>query len=162
MGIDPGTRVTGYGIIKVHDNRYEAVDYGCIKPPPALELPDRYLIIYEATEELILRYRPDALAIESQFVHKNVQSALKLGMARGVVIVAARKLGVAIYEYTPKAAKNAVTGRGTASKEQVQGMTQRLLNLPKPPTPADAADALCLAICHAQRGHREQLTLINR
>ena len=151
IGIDPGTRITGYGIIRCVGNGYETLDYGCIRPPVALHLNDRYLVIFEAIEELIDRYKPDDLAIETQYMQKNVQSALKIGMARGIVIVAARKRGITVHEYTPSTAKKALTGNGNASKFQIQGMTQRLLNLPKPPTPEDAADALCLALCHAQR-----------
>lgn len=154
LGIDPGTRVTGYGIIRVIDrNRFVLVDYGCIRPPPKLDINDRYLILHEGTEELIEKYKPDSLSIETQFVHKNPQSAIKIGMARGVVIIAARKRGVDVVEYTPTTAKRAITGRGRASKEQVQEMTKKLLCLKEVPTPEDAADALALAICHAQKQH---------
>jgi crossover junction endodeoxyribonuclease RuvC len=154
LGIDPGTRVTGYGIIKmVGRNRYVLIDYGCIRPPPKLCINDRYLIIHEGAEELIEKHQPDVLSIETQFVHKNPQSAIKLGMARGVVIVAARKRGVDVVEYAPTTAKRSVTGRGQASKEQVQSMIQHLLGLKEKPTPEDAADALALAICHAQKLH---------
>ncbi len=152
LGIDPGTIVTGYGIIKTTGtSRYVLIDYGCIRPPPKHNINDRYLIIHEGAEELIRKYQPDVLSIETQYVHKNPQSAIKLGMARGVVIVAARKSGVDVYEYTPTTAKRSVTGRGGASKEQVQSMLQHLLNLKEKPTPQDAADALALAICHAQK-----------
>lgn len=151
IGIDPGTRTTGYGVIRCVGNGYETLDFGCIRPPAKLDLNDRYLIIFEAIEELITRHNPHELAIETQYVQKNVQSALKIGMARAVVIVAARKRGITVHEYTPSTAKKALTGNGNASKYQVQGMAQRVLNLTSPPTPEDAADALCLAICHAQR-----------
>lgn len=151
LGIDPGTRVTGYGIIKYTNGTYVVLDYGCIRPPPDLDINDRYLIIHQGVEVLIETYGPGALSVETQYVHKNVQSAIKLGMARGAVILAARKKGVEVVEYTPTVAKKAVTGNGRASKYQIQGMTQRLLNLVEPPTPEDAADALCLAICHAQK-----------
>lgn len=151
LGVDPGTHVTGYGIIRCHGNSYEPLDFGCIRPPTSLALNDRYLIIFQAIEELIERFQPEELAIETQYVQKNPQSALKIGMARGIVIVAARKRGIPVHEYSPTTAKKAVTGNGKASKQQVQGMTQRLLSLQKPPKPEDAADALCLAICHAQR-----------
>lgn len=149
IGIDPGTRITGYGIIKIDGNRYCAVDYGCIRPPPTLKLTDRYLIIFESLEELIKRHAVSALVVETQYVQKNPQSAIKLGMARGVAILAAKRKNVAVFEYSPTKAKLAVVGNGRASKAQVQGMTQRLLNLQEPPTPEDAADALALAICHA-------------
>lgn len=150
LGIDPGTSVSGFGLIEVIDGRYSAVDYGCIRPPPKYNLSDRYLIIFEGIDEIIEKYQPDAVVVETQYVHKNVQSAIKLGMARGVVIVAARKRGVEVFEYAPTKAKLAVVGTGRASKQQVQGMVTRLLNLAEPPQPEDAADALALAICHAQ------------
>jgi crossover junction endodeoxyribonuclease RuvC len=115
---------------------------------------DRTLIIFEAITELIERFEPDVLAVETQYVAKNPQSALKLGMARGVIALAARRKGVVIAEYAPSKAKLAVTGSGKASKAQVVGMTQSLLKLAQPPTPEDAADALALAICHAHMHSR--------
>lgn len=150
LGIDPGTQVTGYGLITTEDRNYSALDYGCIRTPTHIELPDRYLIIFNSVEELIEKYSPDAVVVETQFNQHNFQSALKVGMARGVVLVSARRKGVPVFEYAPTKAKLAVTGTGRASKHQVQGMVQRLLNLTEPPHPEDAADALALAICHAQ------------
>jgi crossover junction endodeoxyribonuclease RuvC len=149
IGIDPGTRVTGYGIIQLEGTSFTAIDYGCVRPPPSLKLSDRYLILFNAMEELIEKYRPQALAVETQFVQKNIQSAIKLGMARGIAVIAAKKKGIPVFEYAPTKAKLAVVGNGRASKQQVQGMIKLLLNLPEPPTPEDAADALALAICHA-------------
>ncbi len=149
IGIDPGTQVTGYGIIELVDDSYRALDYGCIRPPSSLKLSDRYLIIFNSIEELLERYSPAALAVETQYVSKNVQSAIKLGMARGVAVVAAKRKGLTIFEYAPSQAKVAVVGNGSASKEQVQGMVKLLLNLAAIPNPPDAADALALAICHA-------------
>jgi crossover junction endodeoxyribonuclease RuvC len=157
LGIDPGTIVTGYGVIRLEDGKYMAVDYGSVNPPAKFKLTDRYLIIYEALEQLIDKYKPDACVIETQFVSKNVQSAIKLGMARGVVIVAAKKRGVSVFEYAPTKAKNAVCGNGSASKAQVQKMVQLLLALPRPPEPEDAADALALAICHANSLRYQQI-----
>lgn len=150
LGIDPGTKVSGYGLILVEENRYAPVDYGCIRPPVSFKLSERYLVIFNAISELIDLHHPDALIVETQYVHKNPQSAIKLGMARGAVIIAAKKKGLSIFEYAPTKAKLAVVGSGKASKSQVQGMVQRLLNLPHLPEPEDAADALALAICHAQ------------
>lgn len=148
MGIDPGTRVTGYGIIK-NSTIIEAIDYGCIKPPSNLPLEERYLIIHNAIETLIEKFCPSAIVVETQFVKKNVQSAMKLGMARGIIILSATKRKIPKFEYAPKKAKLAVVGNGQASKFQVQKMVQMILKLPMPPTPEDAADALALAICHA-------------
>lgn len=149
IGIDPGTQVTGYGIIKVIGNTYQAIDYGCIRPPKHYKLTDRYLVIFEALGEIIDKYSPQALVVETQYVKKNIQSAIKLGMARGISIVAAKKRGVPIFEYSPTKAKKAVVGKGNASKNQVQKMVQFLLRLAEVPKPEDASDALALAICHA-------------
>lgn len=149
LGIDPGTRVSGYGVICIRPHELVLLDYGCIRPPSGYKLSDRYLVIYEGIAELIEKYCPTAVVVETQFVHKNVQSAIKLGMARGTVIVAAKKGGISVFEYSPMVAKRAVVGHGRASKFQVQGMVQRLLKLSSPPQPEDAADALALAICHA-------------
>ncbi len=151
LGIDPGTRITGYGILQVNDNFYKALDFGCIRPPYIFKLTKRYFIIFESIEKIIEKYKPDAIAVETQFVNKNVQSAIKLGMARGSIIIAAEKNNVPIYEYAPREAKLAIVGNGNASKQQIQKMLKMLLNLPKEPTPEDAADALALAICHSHR-----------
>lgn len=157
IGIDPGTAITGYGVIEVRGNDYVAIDYGCIRPPRTLKLSDRYLVIFNAIEELLEKYSPSVLSIETQYVAKNPKSAITLGMARGVAIVAAKRKGLSIYEYAPSKAKSAVVGNGGASKEQVQGMVKMLLKLAVLPTPADAADALALAICHAQSIRFRQL-----
>lgn len=149
LGIDPGTQVTGYGVIKALSHSQEAIDFGCIRPPQNMIIHERYLIIFNCIEELLDKYKPGALAIETQFMYKNAQSALKLGMARGMAILAAAKRKIPIYEYAPKKAKLAVVGNGSASKEQVQQMIKLLLGLRNATIPLDAADALALAICHA-------------
>jgi crossover junction endodeoxyribonuclease RuvC len=154
LGIDPGTAVTGYGLIECSASGYTAIDYGCIRIPAKLALPDRYYAIFECLEQLMGKYAPHEVAIETQFVQKNPQSALKIGMARGVAIIAARKAGAAVFEYAPCRAKKAVTGSGSSAKEHVQRMIQSLLRLPQPPKPYDAADALALAICHAHQLQR--------
>lgn len=153
LGIDPGTIITGYGIIRLQGSVYLPIDYGCIRPPGSFKLSDRYLVLFNALDELLNKYQPEALAVETQYVHKNVQSAIKLGMARGIVIISAKRRGIPVYEYAPSKAKLAVSGNGAASKQQVQGMVKLLLNLARIPEPADAADALALAICHAQSIH---------
>jgi crossover junction endodeoxyribonuclease RuvC len=150
IGIDPGTQITGYGIINAQAIPWTAIDYGCIRPPPALKLSDRYLILFNALEELLKKYSPEVLVVETQYVKKNVQSAIKLGMARGVAIISAKRLGIPVFEYAPAKAKLAVAGNGRASKQQIQGMVKLLLSLSQVPEPEDAADALALAICHAQ------------
>jgi crossover junction endodeoxyribonuclease RuvC len=153
LGIDPGTRITGYGIILV-GHPITAIEFGCIRPPPTLPLEQRYKIIFESVEALIEQHAPTLIAVESQFVLKNVQSAIKLGMAKGMVLLAAARKNIPVHEYAPKKAKQAVVGTGNASKSQVQKMIQTLLRLPTLPEPEDAADALALAICCShQRGN---------
>lgn len=149
LGVDPGTVVTGYGVIKLVGGKLFPLDYGAIRPPAKGQVEEKYLAIFEGIEDLAQRFSPDALSVETQFVHKNIQSAIKLGMARGVVMVAAAKKGVAVHHYAPTKAKLAVVGNGKASKAQVQFMIRHLLGLKCDPQPEDAADALALAVCHA-------------
>lgn len=150
MGIDPGTCVTGYGIILVESNRcFKVIDYGCIRPPQKEEAPKRYRIIFESISVLLEEYKPMAFAIETQFIDKNPQSGIKLGMARGVAVLAASLREIPVFEYAPSRVKQAVVGKGRAGKEQVQWMMQKLLGLTSLPEPQDAADALALAVCHA-------------
>lgn len=157
IGIDPGTQITGYGVVRLTHRQCKAIDFGCIKPPAKLKISDRYLIIYESVETLLERHEPDSLVVETQYVKANVQSAIKLGMARGVVMIAAKKRGIPVFEYSPTRAKKAVVGTGRASKRQVQHMVQHLLELESLPEPEDAADALSLALCHAQSCHFKNL-----
>lgn len=149
LGIDPGSRITGYGVIQTTSSSSIALDFGSIRPPPSLDNAARYFALFTGLKKILEKWKPDAVAVETQFVYKNVQSALKLGMARGVVLIAAAERNIPISEYAPKKAKLAVVGNGNASKEQVQRMIQLLLKLPILPEPEDAADALALAICHA-------------
>lgn len=150
LGIDPGTVVTGFGIIHLDETRaFRPIDYGCIRPPRALPLAKRYEIIYKGIEELLRHHQPDAMAIETQYIlPKNPQSGMKLAVARGIIVLAATLNNLGVFEYTPSQIKKAVVGRGNASKAQIQGMLKNLLSLNSPPTPEDAADALGLAICH--------------
>lgn len=162
LGVDPGTQITGYGVIESHSTTPKILDFGCIRPPKKLIAPERYLIIFNALDQIIDKFKPDAVAVETQFVYKNVQSAMKLGMARGTVLLAAARKKVSIFEYAPKKAKLAVVGSGNASKEQVQKMIQMLLALPCVPEPEDAADALALALCHAhEAAFKERLQSSN-
>lgn len=151
LGIDPGTRVTGYGIIKAEGHTKEVLDYGCIRPPATKHLNERYLILHTSVASLIETYTPTAIAIETQYVAKNVQSALKLGMARGVITLAATQAGIPVYEYAPSVAKKAAVGVGSAKKGDIQRMIQMVLGLQTLPTPEDAADALALALCYLHR-----------
>lgn len=153
IGIDPGTILTGFGIIEVTPTGLILLDYGCIKPPPKLKLSERYKIIHESVKALLKKYNPNTMAVELQFVKLNPSSSFKLGMARGVIVLAATLSNIEVFEYSPKSAKLAVTGNGSASKYQVQKMIQQQFCLKAPPTPEDAADALALAICHAHWSH---------
>ncbi len=147
IGIDPGTRITGFGIVEVLNNQYQVLDYGVICPPVKAPLEKRYLAIHTALRHLLQTFKPQHLAIETQFVDKNVQSAIKLGMARGVCILAAAQEQIDVHEYTPTTTKKAVVGKGHASKRQVQKMIQLLLGMEKEVC-EDTADALAIAICH--------------
>ena len=149
MGIDPGTKVTGYALIESFLGKERVLDFGVIKPPYKYTLHQRYLLIFNGINELIKKFKPHSFAVETQFVKKNVQIALKLGMARGVSLLAASINNLEIFEYAPKKAKLAVVGNGSASKFQVQKMVQVLLKLQSIPEPEDAADAMAIAICHA-------------
>lgn len=151
LGVDPGTLVTGYGLIEVIGNHFKVIDFGAIKPNPKEPLPKRYLYIHNKIEEQVLKHKPDVLSVETQFVQKNAQTAIKLGMARGCIIIAAVKNDVEVHEYTPMEAKRAVTGNGRSSKVQVQHMVKALLALKEIPQPEDAADALAIAIAHANQ-----------
>jgi crossover junction endodeoxyribonuclease RuvC len=148
LGIDPGSNITGYGLIADDGHRQEAIDFGCIRPPKHLTVHEKYLFIFNGVDYLLEKYTPDAIAIETQFMSKNAQSAMKLGRAQGSALLAASRRNIPIFEYAPKKAKLAVVGNGSASKEQVQKMIQLLLKLPQLPEPEDAADALALALCH--------------
>jgi crossover junction endodeoxyribonuclease RuvC len=153
LGIDCGTEYTGYGVVDLlSDDRYNdqlvCVICGAIKVSPRDPMPTRLSHISVGLQELILRHRPDSVAIEDVFYAANVKSALKLGQVRGVAMLAAASAGLGVAEYSPLSIKSAVVGYGRAEKHQVQQMVTRLLNLDQIPEPADAADALAIAICH--------------
>ena len=153
IGIDPGTVITGYGIIKIMGSKYQVLDFGCIRPPAKLKLSNRYHIIFDSLEELLKTHQPTVAVVETQFTQINPKTAMKLSMARAMAILAARRSGISIHEYSPSRAKKAVVGNGQASKQQVQAMMKHILNLPSSTIPEDAADALALAVCHAQTIH---------
>lgn len=148
LGIDPGIAIVGYSIVECNGNKFRAIDYGCIKTESNLLFPERIKIIYDRLIEIIEKYKPDDLAVEELFFNKNVKTAIKVGQARGVEILAAVNQGLEIYEYTPLQIKQAVVGYGRADKNQVQEMVKILLNLKEKPKPDDVADALAVAICH--------------
>jgi len=147
LGIDPGSNITGYGIVEQQGNRLLHVDNGCIVTSAKSPLHLRLKEIYSGLQEVIQRYEPEAVSIENIFFSVNAGSALKLGQARGAAILSAVNAGKEVFEYTPMQVKSAVVGYGKASKDQVQKMTKVLLNLPEV-AQADAADALAVAICH--------------
>ncbi len=151
LGIDPGIRCTGYGLISVDSREPTLVDYGTIRPPTAAAIGRRLSVIYDDLAQLIDTGAPDELAIEDSFYGVNVKSALILGQARGVAILCAAHHRLPVGQYAPRKVKLATTGNGAAAKEQVQMMVQRILNMDHPPTPMDASDALAVAICHHQQ-----------
>lgn len=171
LGIDPGSHSTGYGLIEQIGSQLRALCFGCIRPktttptsdtPTCHTLGMRYRTIYEEIIALIERYRPWAIAVETQFVQKNAASALKIGMVRGVVHLAAALHEIPLFEYAPAKAKLVVTGTGRASKEQVIAMVKQQLALGNISLAEDAADALAIAICHALQAGRPLLRAIKR
>ena len=155
FGIDPGSARTGYGCVQSDGTRHRLIVSGAIAMPSSRPFPEKLKIIHAELAALIGRHRPDYVAIENLFHAVNARSALKLGHARGVAMLAAVEAGVPIVEYTPAEVKQSVVGYGRAEKGQVQAMIQLLLGLAEPPTPFDAADALAIAVCHLHRmnGH---------
>ena len=148
LGIDPGSRKTGYGLISKQGNRLIHIDNGAIFTQSAKDFPQRLEQIFTGLSAIIAQYQPEVVAVEDVFLAKNAQSALKLGQARGAAIVAAVNVGLSVYEYTAMQVKQAVVGTGRAEKAQVQQMIKVLLNLPEI-AQEDASDALAVAICHA-------------
>lgn len=149
IGIDPGTGTTGYGVIDVDGQNYNLVGAGVINTPAHTKLDDRLGTIYEELSQLIKEYKPTVMSVEKLFFAQNVTTAIAVSHARGVVLLAANRAGLASAEYTPLQIKQALTGYGRAGKPQIQEMVRVLLKLPKAPTPDDCADALAAAICHA-------------
>lgn len=150
LGLDPGSRITGFGVIALHVGRIECLASGQIRAGTGA-MDARLRRIYADVSALVAEFSPEVVAVEQVFVARNPDSALKLGQARGAAIVAATAKGATLHEYAPTAIKQAVVGRGHAAKPQVQHMVQALLGLTEVP-PADAADALAVAVCHAHGG----------
>ncbi len=147
LGLDPGSRVAGYGLVEWRGRQPIYVDSGCIRLPVDAPISTRLIHLFDAIGELIQRHQPTEVAIESVFMRENAASALKLGQARGAMLCAVGKAGLSVGEYAPRAIKQAVVGQGGADKTQVQHMICALLSLPRAPQ-ADAADALAVALCH--------------
>jgi crossover junction endodeoxyribonuclease RuvC len=153
LGIDPGTAITGYGVIRKEGSKLVAVDYGVIRTPPHVEPPVRLLAVYRELVRLMEQYHPEYLVTERLFFAQNEATAFSVGRTIGVVLLAAAERGIPWAEYAPPQIKRAVVGFGKAGKVQVQYMVQHLLKLPSSPQPNDAADALAVAICHAHSAH---------
>ena len=156
LGIDPGSQALGYGILETLPGGPKSCDSGTLRTSSTLDLCERLLLIHREIERLCGDHRPDVVAVETAFYHKNARSTLILGHVRGVVLLAARQAGLDVAEYAPREVKMAVTGHGHAAKEQVAFMVRRLLGLAETPA-SDAADALAVALCH---WHRSRLRVL--
>lgn len=148
LGIDPGTATTGFGVVDEIDKKLCLVDYGCIKTSPGLDMPSRLNIISQQLSALIEKYKPENVAVEQLFFASNAKTAIKVGEARGVILLTASQAGLKVAEYTPLQVKMALTGYGKADKKQVQYMVKNLLKCKETPKPDDAADAIAIAVCH--------------
>lgn len=157
LGIDPGLALTGYGLVEGNGSLV-LEEMGSITTPSSLPLPERLKILYHDFSALLERLRPDAVAVEELFFGKNIRTAIAVGQARGVVVLAVAQAGIPLHEYTPLQVKEALTGYGRADKQQIQRMICFLLGLSSPPQPDDVADALAVAICHLH--HRKLLALV--
>ncbi len=150
LGFDPGTQVTGWGVIE-HSRRTSCLQFGTIRPKRGKPVEERIYQIHTEAKKLIEEYKPDIVAVEDPFVGKNVASAMILGQARGVLLLAAVQAGIEVASYPPRSIKSSIVGRGSASKEQVQFMVKQLLGIHKETIPLDASDALAVALCHVNR-----------
>ncbi|MCL2140510.1 MAG: crossover junction endodeoxyribonuclease RuvC [Dehalococcoidia bacterium] len=157
LGVDPGTRVLGYGLIDDSRDELSMVRYGIIQCDGRSAMSERLLYIYTELTEVIRQYSPDQVAVETPFVGENIKSALAIGKAQAVVLLVAAQNGLPIYEYSPAQIKHHVADYGASSKEQMQEMVKMLLELDELPQPNDAADALAVAICHLREAHIQEL-----
>jgi crossover junction endodeoxyribonuclease RuvC len=156
LGVDPGSIISGYGILDEHPQQLAVVDFGVMRTTSKAPLATRLLEISDRLQELITHYQPNVVAVEDLFFAQNAKSALKLGQSRGAILLTAARAGLEIAEYTPLEVKQAVVGYGRAEKNQVQHMVKVLLNLKDLPQPNDAADALAIAICHIHSAKMRQ------
>ena len=162
LGIDPGLAIVGWGVIEYKNARFRTLAYGAIRTPVGMRTEERLKCIYDGMNELIEKYRPEAMAVEELFFNTNVTTGIRVAEARGVILLAAERAGLQIQEYTPPQVKQAVVGYGRAEKKQVITMVTMLLGLPKPPSPDDTADALAIAICHAHSGSSRLANYFNK
>ena len=161
LGVDPGTAVTGYGVVsRARDGAVSLVECGVVRTAPRAPLPDRLRDIFEGIGEVIARRGPTVLSVEGVFYSKNVRTSVVLGHARGAILLAGSLAGLQVAEYPPAEVKSAVAGTGAATKEQVAFMVQRLLKLREAPRPHDAADGVAVALCHCFRGYGPAARLI--
>lgn len=149
LGIDPGYAIVGIGVIEYNGQRFKTLEYGAITTPAGIPFPERLQMIYEQMQEILMLYKPEAMAVEKLYFNTNTTTAIDVAQARGVILVSAQQANVPIYEYTPLQVKQAVVGYGRAEKHQVIEMTKKILSLTRTPKPDDVADALAIAICHA-------------
>lgn len=156
LGIDPGTATLGFGLVSGND-RPELLTYGALITTPDTAMPERLVMLYDGIRDVIAEHRPDNVAIEQLFFARNVTTAIAVGQARGVVLLAAAQSGLPVYEYKPNEVKLTVAGYGGADKQQVQEMVRIELGLDSLPTPDDAADALAIAICHVYSNRLQRL-----
>ena len=152
LGIDPGYAILGYGILDMKGNRFSVVTYGSVLTDASMDMPSRLQVLYNRLSEIIEEYQPEEASIEELFFNNNAKTAILVGEARGVAVLACAKKGLRISEYTPLQIKQALVGYGRADKKQVQSMVKAILNLEKVPKPDDTADALAIAVCHAHSG----------
>jgi crossover junction endodeoxyribonuclease RuvC len=163
LGLDPGTATVGYGLIEIEDGRPSVVTYGVLSTSPEDGSTARRLqLVYQGLNELLEQYRPDAAAVEELFFGRNITTAIRVGQARGVLLLALANAGIPVAEYSPPKIKEAVSGYGKASKQQVQFMVQNLLNLDEIPRPDDAADGLAVALTHYQYYRFESMVSENK
>ena len=167
LGVDPGIATIGFGVLDSEKNSHRLVNCGVITTPAHTSLSSRLEQIYEDMIKLLELFRPDAVSVEELFFNTNITTGIAVAHGRGVILLACQKQGVRVYEYTPLQVKQAVVGYGRAEKRQVMDMVKRLCQLPSPPKPDDAADAVALALCHARsatsllyRGDREECSTI--
>lgn len=158
LGVDPGTAITGYGLVD-YDGDLRLVDCGAVVTPASMALPQRLLAIHRDLSAVIARLQPESVAVEEVFFSKNVRTAMSVGHARGVILLAAAQAGLPIYHYKPSEVKLAVAGYGGADKTQMQEMVRLLLGLDAVLTPDDVADAVAIAICHAHASHWSHLLI---
>lgn len=151
IGVDPGTARTGYGVLAVEDDRVHALDYGCITTRPDQTREDRLKTLYRSFSGIVSQARPDHVVVEQLFFNRNVTTAMAVGEARGVILLAVAECGARLAEYNAVQVKEALTGYGSASKDQVRQMVMMQLGLEKPPRPDDVSDALAIALCYLFR-----------